>query len=209
MSASTTISASGVPFSTGPFEAVVVGASLGGPGVIQRLLAALPASFPLPIAICQHMTDGITGAWAERLDHAVPLEVIEAYDRAAFEPGCVYIGPAGRHLTVERGPHGLRLRLRADTTGAHHVPSIDALFASAADTVGSGAVAVLLTGLGHDGADGMTRVRNSSGYTIAQSSEEASAASMPDSADARGAVVERLGIGEIAQRLVELTSSAR
>ncbi len=195
----------GVPANTGPYDALVIGASFGGPPAVEALLGALPRRFPVPVAVCQHITEGFTTAWAQRLDAKCKLPVAEAQHRAVFEPGRVWIAPTGRHLRFMRaGREPARMRLDEDFADSLHVPSIDIMFSSAAATFGSCVLAVLLTGLGSDGATGMLAIRRAGGYTLAESAATAASHSMPGAAVGLGAVVEELPLPAIIERVVEL-----
>jgi two-component system chemotaxis response regulator CheB len=198
--------APGVPANVGPFEAIVIGASFGGPKAVEKILSGLPKYFPVPIAVCQHMTEGMTGPWADRLEGQCALTVREGEPRAKFTPGLVYVAPAGRQMRLRRGPLGSTLRVDPDFADSLHIPSIDILFSSAAEAFGSRVLAVLLTGLGNDGALGMLRIRQAGGYTIAESEATAASHSMPGSAVDCGGVVEELPLPAIAKRVLELGS---
>lgn len=200
----------GVPSSRGPFDAVVVGASFGGPTAIERIMRALPDDFPVPIAVCQHMSSGMTALWSERLSEVCGLRVCEAAHRMPFDPGSIYIAPTGLQARLDEGiGAGGGFRLSEDDASSLHVPSIDALFASAAQTYGSGTLAVLLTGLGNDGAEGMLAVRMAGGYTICESAATAISYSMPSAAQEIGAVTEELPLDRIAPRIIELAAIGR
>lgn len=199
----------GVPSSRGPFDAVVVGASFGGPSAFERIIRQLPDDFPLPIAVCQHISSGMTALWSERLAGVCALDVREAADRMVFAPGCIYIAPTGMHTRLKRSGEGAQLRLEPDQAHGLHVPSIDTLFASAAQTFGSRTLAVLLTGLGSDGAEGTLAVRMAGGYTICESADTAASYSMPGSAVELGGVVEELALDRIPARLLELAQIGR
>lgn len=194
----------GVPANTGPFEAIVIGASFGGPKAVEAILAQVPKYFPVPIAICQHMTPGATAPWAHRLCEICALEVVEAEPRTRFKPGTVYIAPAGMQMRLARGPLGPSVRIDPDFADSLHVPSVDILFSSAAQAFGSQVLGVLLTGLGSDGASGLLQIRLAGGYTIAESAETAASHSMPGSAVKCGAVVEELPLQSIPGRVLEL-----
>jgi len=132
-------------------ELCVIGASTGGPPALQHLLERLPAGFPLPVAIVQHMPPGFTAPFAERLNSLCRLTVMEAREGEPLIPGKVLIAPAGRHLRI-----GTRLRalLDEDADGAVHIPSVDVLMRSASDVRPGATLGILLTGMGDDGADG-------------------------------------------------------
>jgi len=196
----------GVPVWMGTFEIVVVGASFGGPPAVERVLSGLPRDFPVPVVVCQHISPGHTAQWAELLDGRCVVHVVEAARNGRLEPGYAYIAPAGRHLRFMRAEDGgpVRIRLDADFADSLHVPSIDLMFSSAAQVFGARTLAVLLTGMGSDGATGMLSVRRAGGHTIAESEQTAAAYSMPGAAVGLGAVVDVLPIDRIASRVAEL-----
>lgn len=179
-----------IPIGGFPAAAVVIGASTGGPPVVEQILRALPLHFPAPIAICQHMSPGFVEQWAERLDPLCWLHVKEADHGEPFERGTVYLAPQGRHLRFWRDATGPRIRLDADAAGSVHVPCIDFAFTSAAEVFGSRALGVLLTGLGSDGALGLQALRRVGAYTIVEDPASAVAPSMPSSAIEAGAALE-------------------
>lgn len=183
--------------------AVLIGASTGGPPVIERILRALPADFPAPIAICQHISPGFVEQWAERLDPLCWLDVREAEDGEAFTKGAVYIAQVGRHMRFSRDSAGPRIRLDREEADAPHVPCIDYTFASAAEVFGSRALGVLLTGLGADGSKGLLALRRASAYTIVEDPATAVAPSMPESALTLGAVVETVSTADLPKVIVE------
>ena len=193
----------GTPLGGFVVAAVVMGASTGGPKVLETILRELPADFPAPIAVCQHMPHGFTAGWSERLDGMCRLTVKEAEDREPFRRGTVYIAPIGRHLRFRRDGRTVYLRLDADFADAFFVPSIDYMMSSAADTFRSGTLAVLLTGIGSDGALGMLSVRRVGGYTLIELPESAVAPSMPASAAELGAAVEQVRAEQMASIIVK------
>lgn len=190
----------------GPFDALVIGASFGGPPAIEEILGGLPRRFALPVAICQHITPGMTRPWADALTSKCRVRVVEAQPRSRFEAGTVYLAPAGMQMRLTSTSLGPMVRLEPDFADSLHVPSIDVLFSSAAKTFGSRTLAVVLTGLGTDGTIGMLQIRQAGGYTIGESSQTAASYSMPGSAHDAGAVVQQLPLHRITERLVELAS---
>jgi len=175
-----------------PLQAVIIGASAGGPGQVQALLEQLPADFPVPIAVCQHMTAGATEPWAERLDECTPFRVVEATPGSKFEAGTVYVAPSGKHMRILGPARKPRISLLPDFADALHVPSIDFLMSSAADVFGSRVLGVILTGLGSDGALGMLAIRRAGGPTIVESADSAPFTSMPLAAAELGAASEQV-----------------
>jgi two-component system chemotaxis response regulator CheB len=173
----------------------VIGASTGGPAAIQYILERLPADFPFPTAIVQHMPVGFTRPFADRLDALCRLEVAEAAEGDRLTPGRILIAPAGRHLRIG---NNLRVMLANDSQGARHVPSVDVLMKSADRARRGRVLALLLTGMGEDGAEGMSIVRAHGGITIGESEASCAVFGMPRAALLRGAVDCLLSLEEIA-----------
>lgn len=186
--------------------AVLIGASTGGPPVVEQILRALPATFPAPVAICQHMSPGFVAGWAERLDPLCWLRVKVAEHGERFERGTVYLAETGRHLAFMGDAREPRIQLLESYPDAQFVPSVDCLFASGAATFGSRALGVLLTGLGSDGAKGLLELRRIGAYTLIERPESAVASSMPESAALLGAAVEAVPASEMPRVLPDRAS---
>jgi two-component system chemotaxis response regulator CheB len=182
-------------------ELVVVGASLGGPRALASLLRGLPAAFPAPIAIVQHIADGFTEGLASWLASESRLRVREARDGDPLLPGRVLVGPSGRHLVIGEGVVRLSDAPPVDT----FKPSVTPLFATAARRYGARACGVLLTGMGRDGAEGLRLLKEAGGPTLAQDESTSAVFGMPRAAIELGAVDRVLPIEEIPRVLVELT----
>jgi two-component system, chemotaxis family, protein-glutamate methylesterase/glutaminase len=164
---------------------IAIGASTGGTQAIETVLTRMPADVP-PIVIAQHMPAGFTKAFADRLNGVCRMRVVEAAGNEPLERGVAYVAPGDHHLTIER--QGLRLLTRLDQKAPIHYqrPAVDALFASAARLRGLPTVAMLLTGMGADGADGMVALRQAGAETIAEAEESCVVFGMPKEAIARG-----------------------
>jgi two-component system, chemotaxis family, protein-glutamate methylesterase/glutaminase len=171
---------------------VVIGSSTGGPLALQRLLAELPADFPAAILIAQHMPAGFTKSLAVQLDRHCSLPVREAIDGEVLSPGVALVVPGDFHARVTSSRH---IKLDQSEKVAGHRPSIDVSMLSAAAAFGQRTCAVLLTGMGSDGADGMTAVRANSGRTFAQEGSSCVVNGMPQRAIDRG-VVDHIGLPE-------------
>jgi two-component system chemotaxis response regulator CheB len=173
---------------------IAIRASTGGTQAIETVLTRMPADVP-PIVIAQHMPAGFTRAFAERLDGVCAMRVVEAAGNEPLERGVAYVAPGDYHLTVER--HGLQLSTRLDQKAPLHYqrPAVDALFSSVARLRGWPIVAMLLTGMGADGADGMVELRQAGAETIAEAEESCVVFGMPKEAIARG------GAGHVASLL--------
>ena len=160
-----------------PVSVVGICSSTGGPPMLKRLLEGLPATFPIPILVVQHMAAGFTESLAVWLDRAVPLPVRTAEEGAPLAPG-VWLAPDGLHLALEGG----RLALDDGIYPGPHRPSGDVLLHSIARSLGSSAVAIVLTGMGRDGASGAAAVKNAGGIAIAQDEESCVIYGMPKAA---------------------------
>jgi two-component system, chemotaxis family, protein-glutamate methylesterase/glutaminase len=183
---------------------VVIGASTGGPPAIERILRELGVDVPVPIVIAQHMPPGFTAAFAKRLDLILPFRVREAADGDRLAAGTVLIAPGGRNLRVERVAGRIVAAVDGGGKGAVHQPSVDELFTSAARIFGSHALAVILSGMGSDGARGMHELRRRGAYTVAQDEKTSVVYGMPRAAVALGAVRETIALGGIGARIREL-----
>jgi two-component system chemotaxis response regulator CheB len=148
---------------------VLIGASTGGPQAIERVLKALPAEFPAPLAVVVHLPVGFTQSYAERLNAECALEVVEATHGVRLSRGRVVIARGGSHLILERDSDGLFGCLSQEPRSLHR-PAVDQLFASAARVAGERALGVVLTGMGDDGLAG-SRALSGVGATIIVESE--------------------------------------
>lgn len=158
---------------------LVIGASTGGPRALTEILRALPADFPIPIAAVLHMPVGYTEAFAARLDETSPLRVREADHGMLFGRGDVILGRAGRHLRIELADDALRVAIDGTADGALHRPSVDVLFTSAAEKLGSAVLGVVLTGMGNDGLLGSRAIRAAGGRIIAEAESSCVVYGMP------------------------------
>ncbi|MGE5234668.1 MAG: chemotaxis-specific protein-glutamate methyltransferase CheB [Acidobacteriota bacterium] len=188
----------------GAIELVAIGASAGGPPAIEKILADFGAAAPVPIAVVQHMPAAFTRSFAERLNAYLPLRVKEAAHDEALSPGVVYIAPGGIHLRIESAHGRLRAVLSAFPEDALHRPSVDELFDSAARATRGRMVAVLLTGMGLDGAAAMVHLARAGIHTIAQDRASSAVFGMPRAAIEAGGAQEVLALEDIGPRLLEL-----
>lgn len=170
---------------TKPYHLIAIGASTGGPQLLCAILRRLDPKLPVPIVVVQHMATGFTEGFARWLNQEAEVTVKLAEDGEPLLPGTVYVAPDHRHLRVT--PR-FRASLGDDAAIGGFRPSVDALFESVAGSVGGGAVALLLTGMGSDGARGMASIRKAGGYTLAQDTESCVVAGMPDTARELGGV---------------------
>jgi two-component system, chemotaxis family, protein-glutamate methylesterase/glutaminase len=160
---------------------LVIGASTGGPHALSRLLPALPGDFPVPIAVVLHMPEGYTGPFARRLNDECALEVLEAESGMAFRPGRVIVARAGMHLGFATRGSELVAELRALPLETPHRPAVDVLFESAAQELGGGVLAVVLTGMGQDGLAGGRTLRAAGGRILTEAEASCVVYGMPRS----------------------------
>jgi len=169
-----------------PTGIIAIGASTGGPNALQYLFSQLPVEFSGSILVVQHMPDGFTEMFAKRLDETCPIRVKEAQSGDLLVAGRALICPGDRHMQVRRLPLGNVAVLTDDEPVNGHRPSVDVLFRSVALEFGSQAVALLMTGMGEDGAAGLGDVQRAGGLTVAQSQESCVVFGMPRAAIGRG-----------------------
>lgn len=183
---------------------VVVGASTGGPTALVEFLSGLGADFPAPVVVVQHIAAPFVEGLVRWLNQETPLSVKLATDGDVLEPGRAYIAPASADLLIKSGGCLSVTSVLPDRT--HIAPSADALFESASEIYKSRVAAVLLSGMGKDGAAGLLKVRSKGGKTFAQDRESCTVFGMPDAAGRMGAVeafAEPRGIAAHLRKLVE------
>ena len=169
-----------------PSRIVAIGVSTGGPNALQYLFSQLPEDFPGCILVVQHMPEGFTEMFARRLHESSPIEVKEAQSGDLLLAGRALICPGNRHMKVRRMAHGDIAVLVDQPRVNGHRPSVDVLFHSVAQEFGANSVAVLMTGMGEDGAAGLGAIQAAGGVTIAQSLDTCVVDSMPRAAINRG-----------------------
>jgi two-component system chemotaxis response regulator CheB len=198
------------PNPTGPLrsniELVAIASSTGGPGVLSEILNKLPAEFPVPILIVQHITPGFSQGLAEWLNQHTPLTVRLAAQADELKPGQVYIAPDGYHMQV----NSMGLISLSDAPPCQGLrPSANYLFKSVARSYGAYAIGVILTGMGSDGAEGLYAMYDKGARTIAQNEATCVVFGMPAVAIEMGAVEKVLPAPQIAQTILEWTQGIR
>lgn len=178
-------------------------ASTGGPNALSRLLGELPASFPAPILVVQHITHSFLDGFVSWLSTMTSLPVTVAQPGEEPRPGRIYLPPADRHLELRGG----RLWAGSGSEVCSQRPSGTVLFQSIARDLGGDAVGVLLTGMGSDGAQGLLELRRAGGHTIAEDQSTAVIYGMPGVAAELGAACETLPLPGIAGRLLDLAAN--
>ena len=187
-------------------EVIAIGASTGGPQALYQILKCLPEGFPLPILVIQHMSSGFTEGFVRWLNESSQLRIKVAEEGEEPKAGFVYLALEDHHMVI--GGDGLIHILKSPKVDGHR-PSATLLFDSVARHYGKGAVGVLLTGMGSDGARGLKTIRDAGGYTIAQDEKTSVVFGMPREAVKIGAAREVLPLSWIPQRLLELANSSR
>jgi two-component system chemotaxis response regulator CheB len=189
------------PWQAGDPPLVAIAASAGGIPALRTLLAVLPPDFPAAVLVVVHLEAGRPSLLAEILDRVSALPVRQALAGERPQAGVVYIAPPDRHLVVDDAG-SLAL---IDSPREHHVrPSADPLFASVAQRCGSHAVAVVLSGMGRDGSDGVAEIHRLGGTVVAQDSASSLYPAMPDASVATGFVDHVVPIGQLSTLLVDL-----
>lgn len=176
---------------------VAIGSSTGGPAALMQTLGAFSEPPQCAFLVAQHMPEGFTKGFAERLDRLTPLAAKEAEGGEELIPGSVLIAPGGHHLELESRSGVIRTRVVQSTGADKYTPSVDRLFESAAKHLGSDLLAVVLTGMGDDGRSGVLSVKQAGGMVIAESEETAVIFGMPQQAIRTGVVDLVLPLHEI------------
>lgn len=195
--------------SSGNIEAIVIGASTGGPAALQIILTSLPANFPAAILITQHMPKGFTTTFAERLNRISPLHIKEAEDGDTVRAGTALICPGGSHMVLKKRNNSVKVFLKEPNGEDRYIPSVDMLLSSSAEIYGSSAVGVILTGMGNDGKEGIVEIKRKGGYTIAEAESTAIIFGMPQEAIKTGVVDRILPLDEIPKEITKIVMGKR
>jgi len=167
-SAATAAASATLPAEGTGFDIVAIGTSTGGPVALKAVLAALPADFPVPVVVVQHMPPVFTKAFADRLNSVCAVRVKEAANGDPLLPGTVLVAPGAFHLTVSRAGGAPRVAVESGEPVSGHRPSVDVLIRSVADAYGARALGVIMTGMGRDGADALRELHRRGGRVLAQ-----------------------------------------
>lgn len=186
-------------------EAVVIGASTGGPKALLTIIESLPSDLNLPIFIVQHMPKSFTTSFAKRLDSHSKRPVMEARDGEQIKPGYVYVAPGDYHMLID--DNNIRLTKGPKVNSVR--PAVDLLFESAADRYGSNVLAIILTGMGRDGTEGMHKIKEVRGATIAQDKESSVIYGMPGHAVNAGVVDQCANLEKIGKILNEVAKVSK
>jgi two-component system chemotaxis response regulator CheB len=182
-------------------DLIAIGASTGGANATSRLLGGVAVNCP-PIVIAQHIHPELAGSYAAWLGNNVPMQVREARDGDPVEPGLVLLPPCDRHIRIVRNHDRLRVSLGGGDKVNGHRPSVDVLFTSIAALDELRVVAILLTGMGNDGASGLLELRRHGAHTIAQEPRDCIVAAMPESAIRLGAAQAVMPVAAMARAVL-------
>lgn len=192
-----TRTASGTP------EAVVIGASTGGPGAVSTVVRMLPAGLPIAVCVSIHIPRWLTEPFVDRLNEESAVDVRVASDGEFVEMGRVLVAPGGSHMSFHKKNGKVRVVLSKKRADDLYAPSIDRMFSSAAEVWGRSLVGVVMTGMGSDGKHGVTDVKACGGFVIAESRESSRVFGMPGAAISTGNVDMVLSMNEIGAWLAD------
>jgi two-component system, chemotaxis family, protein-glutamate methylesterase/glutaminase len=187
-------------------EAVVVGISTGGPFALLQMIPKLPKSFPVGIAIVQHMPPRFTRSMAERLASLSNIEVREAEEGDIMRPGVALIAPGGQHMTFRRKGSDIAISISLEPLNTLYRPSADIMITSAAETYNAPLLGLIMTGMGKDGLEGLKQVKRLGGKIIAQNEETCVVYGMPKAAVSEGITDFVLPLEEIAPAMENILS---
>lgn len=182
-------------------DIVGIGISTGGPPVISKILKSLPEKFDKSILIVQHMPSGFTAEFAKRLNETSNIRVKEAENNEVIKPGFAYVAPGGMQMSVQKRVNDTIIIISDGEKVSGHKPSADILFDSMADHLKGRCIGIIMTGMGHDGSDGLLKLRNTGSITWGQTKETCVVYGMPKAAKEKDAVLEELSVDEIIKRL--------
>jgi two-component system chemotaxis response regulator CheB len=190
---------------------VAIGVSTGGPKALEQILPHFPANFPLPILIVQHMPIGFTGPFAQRLNTLCSIAVHEAKQREIIQPCVAYIAPAGLHMRVVNRVSDAKtiLCLERQPEDSLHIPSVDVLMNSVAELFKNRALGVIMTGMGSDGAAGISAIYRQGGLTIGQDERTCAVYGMPRVCAERGILTRIVPLEDIPDQILKMTRHRR
>lgn len=179
-----------------------MGLSAGGMEALKNILPALPAFFPVPLIVAQHIAEDSEGFWIEYLKRTTLIRIKEAEDKEPIQDAHVYFAPAGYHLLIEQDR---TFSLSADPRVNYSCPSIDVLFESAADVFRGALIGVVLTGANRDGSYGLQAIKAKGGCTIVQNPRTAKVPTMPQACLERTTVDHTINLEELVPLLTKLS----
>ena len=195
------------------FGILAIGCSLGGPEALKRIIPSLPADFPIPIVITQHMPEGFTSILSSELDFRSKLIVMEGRSGIKVQPGYVYLAPGGKHMQINEVDSGLskqRIIVLDDGPPLHNCrPAVDVLFNSLAKNLTCNIITIVLTGMGHDGLAGIRALKKRGNcFSMTQDQQSSVVFGMPGAVAMAGLSDLSLPLGSIADRLINIVSES-
>ncbi len=187
----------------GSYKLVVIGASTGGPVAIQQLLCSLPGSFSVPIVLIVHMPASFTKAYAERLNSISKLSVKEAEDGDLLKPGTVFLAPGGKQLSFRHHSREVAVSIRDGNVTETYKPCVDIAFESAAEVLRDSVLAVVLTGMGADGSQGATLLKQCNATVWSQDEASCVIYGMPQAVEKQGLSDQVLPLEQIGPSLAK------
>ncbi len=185
------------------YKLVAIGASTGGPVALQKLLIPIPANFPHPITITQHMPGTFTGAFASRMNGLCKLNVVEAEDGLSLKAGTVYVAPGGKQMVFEGTANSARIRIKPTTPRLQYSPSVDISFGSASKVFSGSVLGIILTGMGADGTEGCRLLKSCGARIWSQNEASCVVYGMPMSVTKAGISERELAIDEFAPAILK------
>ncbi|MDA3940906.1 MAG: chemotaxis response regulator protein-glutamate methylesterase [Spirochaetia bacterium] len=193
----------------GNIDIVAIGISTGGPNALRLVLADIDPDFPVPIVIVQHMPAGFTTEFAKSLDRICPLDVKEVTDGDVLAKGRIFIAPGNFHIEVVKKKLATVIHTSSADLVNGHRPSADVLFSSVAESYGGNSLAVIMTGMGRDGASEIGTIYAKGGITVGQDEESSIVYGMPKVAAERGFIEYVVSINDMAATLNKLVNEKR
>ena len=184
---------------------VAIGTSTGGPRALQEVIPLIPGDIPAAVLIVQHMPPGFTKSLATRLDGMSQINVKEAENGDVLKPGWAYLAPGDYQMMVSRTGGEYRIEINQDPQMSGHRPSVNYMMNSVAACGHKNLIAVMMTGMGSDGSEGIAKIKNMGGKTIAQNEETCVVYGMPKSAVMAGVIDKIVPLGEIAKEIIKFT----
>nr|WP_321398663.1 chemotaxis-specific protein-glutamate methyltransferase CheB [uncultured Desulfobacter sp.] len=194
----------------GRVDVVTIGVSTGGPNALKKIIPGLPADFPVPILAVQHMPPKFTASLAESLDRISGITVVEGASNQPVKNGVMYIAPGGVHMVVRSAGAAGKVLGLTDSPPVHNCrPAVDVLFRSVGLVYPKNILMVILTGMGSDGAAGVSAIRRKGGYCLVQDRESAVVWGMPGAVVEKGEADEICPLHRMAARICEIVSKGR
>ncbi len=189
-------------------DIIAIGASTGGPYALEYICTHLPKNLPIAVLITIHMPPAFTGPFVERLNNTCQIEIREAKQRNIIKPGTVYIAPGRKHMKVHKESKGAIITLH-DHPITIYMPSVNFLFSSVSETYGKKCLAVILTGMGNDGLEGMRELKAANGESIAEHKESCVVYGMPKRVIEAGLADQILPLTKIPQGILNVMNNPK